>query len=319
MDKNSSMYKTILLAVVCSVAGACLAAVNAVTKPIITDNALAAVKTTLNQFYPDGTFSDVTSKYVTKDTDLVDGVYEAEGKGYIFTLHNTGYSSSGFKFAIAFNNDGTIEGYMALEQQETSGKGSLAFDQDYADEVKKLTSLDAMPLISGATITTSAVGAAVKQAETIFNSIANISGEPASQASASAEASSGATTNSGATSSASASSGAKTSDTLGTGDYASAKASCTATSSGAFACRATGFDGADVTATILVKDGAITSIKDLTGKDNGDGMGDAWYSDASVFNGATLDSSIDAMSGATFTSKAVKGMAAAALKAAAQQ
>ncbi|NLH63071.1 MAG: FMN-binding protein [Erysipelotrichaceae bacterium] len=317
MDKNSSMYKTILLAVVCSVAGACLAAVNAVTKPIITDNALAAVKTTLNQFYPDASFTDVTSKYVTKDTDLVDGIYEAEGKGYIFTLHNTGYSSSGFKFAIAFNNDGTIAGYMALEQQETSGKGSLAFDQDYADQVKKLTSLDAMPLISGATITTSAVGAAVKQAESIFNSIANISGEPASQASSAAT--SGATTNSGATSSASASSGTKVSDTLGTGDYSSAKASCTATSSGAFACHATGFESAEVTATVLVKDGAITSITGLTGKDNGDGMGDAWYSDASVFNGATLDSSIDAMSGATFTSKAVKGMAAAALKAAAQQ
>lgn len=317
MDKNSSMYKTILLAVVCSVAGACLAAVNAVTKPIITDNALAAVKTTLNQFYPDASFTDVTSKYVTKDTDLVDGIYEAEGKGYIFTLHNTGYSSSGFKFAIAFNNDGTIAGYMALEQQETSGKGSLAFDQDYADQVKKLTSLDAMPLISGATITTSAVGAAVKQAESIFNSIANISGEPAFQASSAAT--SGATTNSGATSSASASSGTKVSDTLGTGDYSSAKASCTATSSGAFACHATGFESAEVTATVLVKDGAITSITGLTGKDNGDGMGDAWYSDASVFNGATLDSSIDAMSGATFTSKAVKGMAAAALKAAAQQ
>jgi uncharacterized protein with FMN-binding domain len=104
---------------------------------------------------------------------------------------------------------------------------------------------------------------------------------------------------------------------LGTGDYASANASCTASSDGVYACKATGFSGASVSATITVKDNAIVSISDLTGQDKGDGVGDAWYSDASAFNGATLDSSIDALSGATFTSKAVKGMAAAALKAAA--
>ena len=144
MDKNSSTYKTILLSVVCALAGACLAAANAVTKPIIEENAIAAVKTTLDQFYPGASFTDVTTKYVTSEYTLVDGVYEAEGKGYIFTLHNTGYSSSGFKFAIAFNTDGTIAGYMALEQNETSGKGSLAFEQNYIDQVTKLTSSDDM-------------------------------------------------------------------------------------------------------------------------------------------------------------------------------
>jgi len=439
MDKNSSTYKTILLSVVCALAGACLAAANAVTKPIIEENAIAAVKTTLDQFYPGASFTDVTTKYVTSEYTLVDGVYEAEGKGYIFTLHNTGYSSSGFKFAIAFNTDGTIAGYMALEQNETSGKGSLAFEQNYIDQVTKLTSSDDMPLISGATITTTAVKNAVAQAEAIFNQIEGITASPSataaatasaassgtlgetnfssqnasckvssegvyscqakgfngtvtatvtvkdgaivsitdlagaddgdgvgddlfkdgalssyagatlkstvdvesgatytskaiqamaaaalnggtaststSAATASASTTSGATASSGAT--AKSSSSTTTSDTLGTGDYTSANASCTASSDGVYACKATGFSNAAVSATITVKDGAIVSITDLTGADKGDGVGDTWYSDASVFNGATLDSSIDAMSGATYTSKAVKGMAAAALNAAA--
>lgn len=430
MDKNSSTYKTILLSVVCALAGACLAAANAVTKPIIEENAIAAVKTTLDQFYPGASFTDVTTKYVTSEYTLVDGVYEAEGKGYIFTLHNTGYSSSGFKFAIAFNTDGTIAGYMALEQNETSGKGSLAFEQNYIDQVTKLTSSDDMPLISGATITTTAVKNAVAQAEAIFNQIEGITASPSATAAATASAASsgtlgetnfssqnasckvssegvyscqakgfngtvtatvtvkdgaivsitdlagaddgdgvgddlfkdgalssyagatlkstvdvesgatytskaiqamaaaalnGGTASTSTTSGATASSGATakssssttTSDTLGTGDYTSANASCTASSDGVYACKATGFSNAAVSATITVKDGAIVSITDLTGADKGDGVGDTWYSDASVFNGATLDSSIDAMSGATYTSKAVKGMAAAALNAAA--
>ena len=327
MDKNSSTYKTILLAAVCAIAGTCLAAANAVTKPVIDENAIASVKVTLEQFFPGAEFSDVTSKYVTKDYPLVDAAYEAKDKGYIFTCHNTGYSSSGFKFIIAFSNDGSIVGYQGLEQNETSGKGSLAFEQAYIDEVTALTSSDTLPLISGATITTTAVGTAASQAEAIFNKIEGISADAFSTAASTATASASAstTTTSGATASSSTTSGASnkssssttTSDTLGTGDYASANASCTASSDGVYACKATGFSGASVTATITVKDNAIVSIADLTGQDKGDGVGDAWYSDASAFNGATLDSSIDALSGATYTSKAVKGMAAAALKAAA--
>jgi Na+-translocating ferredoxin:NAD+ oxidoreductase RnfG subunit len=346
MDKNSSTYKTILLAVVCSVAGACLAAANAVTKPVIDENAIASVKVTLNQFFPNAEFSDVTSQYVTKDYPLVDAAYEAKDQGYIFTCHNTGYSSSGFKFIIAFAKDGSIVGYEGLEQNETSGKGSLAFEQSYIDEVTKLTSSDALPLISGATITTTAVKEAAAQAEAIFNKIEGITADPSSASSTTSTTTSGASTTSGATSTASAaasasaststtsgataeasssttsgastkSSSTATSASLGTADYSSASASCTASSDGVYACKATGFKNASVSATITVKDNAIVSISDLTGGDKGDNVGDAWYSDASAFNGATLDSTIDAMSGATYTSNAVRGMAAAALKAAA--
>ena len=315
MDKNSSTYKTILLAAVCAIAGTCLAAANAVTKPVIDENAIASVKVTLEQFFPGAAFSDVTSKYVTKDYPLVDAAYEAKDKGYIFTCHNTGYSSSGFKFIIAFSNDGSIVGYQGLEQNETSGKGSLAFEQAYIDKVTALTSSDTLPLISGATITTTAVGTAASQAEAILNSIEGITASASSTAASTASASAPAATASGASTKSSTS--AAISDTLGTGDYASANASCTASSDGVYACKATGFSGAAVTANVTVKDNAIVSIADLAGQDKGDGVGDAWYSDASVFNGATLDSSIDALSGATYTTKAVKGMSAAALKAAA--
>lgn len=285
MDKNSSLYKTVLLAVVCAVAGLLLSAVNALTAPVIAQNAIKQVESTLNQFFPNGTFTDVTDDYVTDEYDLVDGVYEAEGEGYIFTLHNTGYDSGGFKIAIAFDNDGNIVGYAALEQSETAGKGSKAFEDDYISQVTSLTSTDSMPLLSGATITTKAVGEAVTQAEAIYNSIQGI----AFDADAAADA---------------AENAAPKSD-----------ASCEDNGDGTYACKVTGFAG-ELTATITVEDGAVVSVEDLEGDDYGDGVGDDWFDDASVFEGVTSADEVDAMSGGTVTSNAVKGMVQAALDAA---
>ena len=256
MDKNSSAYKAVLLSVVCAVAGLLLSSVNKITKPIIDANSLKAVQGTLEEFFPDGEFEDVTSKYKTDEYDKVEGIYEAKGEGYVFTLTGQGYSSDGFKFAIAFDNDGKIVGYKGLESNETQGKGSKAFDDDYADQVKQLTSTDAMPLISGATITTTAVGESVTQAEEIFNNIQGISfdadaAKPAAPEAAKAEV-------------------------LGQADFSSRKASCEDKGDGVYACKAAGF-ASDLQATITVKDGKVDSITDVSGSENGDGVGDVLF------------------------------------------
>lgn len=294
MDKNSSTYKAILLAVVCAVAGVLLAAVNALTAPKIAENQIAAVKSTLQEFFPDvNDFTDVTDQYKTDEYDLVDGIYQAGDQGYVFTLHNTGYDSGGFTFAIAFSTDGKIVGYEALEENETAGKGALAFEDDYINQVKQLTSTDSMPLISGATITTTAVRNAVTQAESIFNSIEGISFD-ASQAQQTEPT-------------------AAPASALKDEDLSSADASCTDNGDGTYACKATGFSG-ELTATITVENGKVTKVDDLSGKDDGDGVGDDWFSDTSSLEGTTLDSEVDSLSGATYTSKAVKGMMKSALE-----
>ena len=107
--------------------------------------------------------------------------------------------------------------------------------------------------------------------------------------------------------------------TLGSEDLSSAKATATANGDGTYAVTAKGFNG-ELTATIGVENGSITSFTDLAGGDNGDGIGDNYFADGGLdeFVGATLDSSIDGTSGATYTSTAVKAMAQAALKAAAE-
>ena len=274
MDKNSSMYKTVLLGVVSACAGLLLSAVNAVTAPVIADNALKQVQSTLENFFPNGEFTDVTDKYKTDETELIDGVYEAKDEGYVFTLHNTGYSSDGFKFAIAFDNDGNIVGYEGLSNSETAGKGDKLFKDDYANQVIGLTSTDAVPIISGATVTSKAVSAAVTEAESVYNEIQGIDFDADAAASAAENAS------------------------------AKSDASCTDNGDGTFGCKVTGFSG-ELTATI--------EIKDLKGDDDGDGVGDDWFTDTSSLEGVSSADEIDAMTGATVTSNAVKSMIQAAL------
>ena len=120
----------------------------------------------------------------------------------------------------------------------------------------------------------------------------------------------------GSSSSASSSSA---SEVLGDADYSSANPTATDNGDGTYSVSAKGFGG-ELTATIGVENGAITSFTDLAGGDNGDGIGDNYFADGGLdeFVGATLDSSIDGTSGATYTSTAVKAMAQAALKAAAE-
>ena len=107
LDKNSAQYKALLLGTLCAVCGLLLSVVNTITAPIIAENALATVKASLEQIYPGANFKDVTADLISQDeTGLVDGIYEAEGKGYVFTLHGVGYNSNGFIFMVGFDNDG---------------------------------------------------------------------------------------------------------------------------------------------------------------------------------------------------------------------
>lgn len=122
---------------------------------------------------------------------------------------------------------------------------------------------------------------------------------------------------SGSSSSSSSASSAAESEVLGDADYSSANPTAADNGDGTYAVTAKGFAG-ELSATIGVENGAITSFTDLSGSDNGDGIGDDFFTDGYLdkYQGVTLDSSVDSVSGATFTSKAVNGMAQAALRAA---
>ena len=307
IDKTSGVYKACMLGILCAVCGILLSTVNAITAPIIQENALASVKSSLEQIYPGATFTDVTEDKIglleLKDGEdtLIDGIYNAEGKGTIFTLHSTGYNADGFKFMIAYNNDGSVAGYSVLEQAETAGKGDKAFKDPYVSDVLKLTSSDTMPLISGATITTTAVGKAVDQARQVFNKMNNISYDENATATPAPKAEPVA---------------------LGKEDFKDNKAECSETSNdgttAVYACKAHGFEGVnEATVTIDVASKSVKSIE-VTKFGDTESVGDQATKAAELekYKGVTLESKVDSTTGATFTSTSLRAMITTALQAA---
>ncbi len=303
LDHNSAQYKALLLGILCAVCGLLLSVVNAVTAPIIEANAIAAVKKSLEEIYPGGSFKDVTEDLIAKDeTGLIDGIYEAEGQGYVFTLHGVGYNSNGLTFMVGFNNDGTVSGYKALEQQETSGVGSRCFDDDYSSQIMALTSSDPVPLLSGATLTSTAVSNGINAAKAIFNDVQGISYDPdAAPAAPEKEAQ----------------------KPLGEEDFSKSEVTCEEVSNdgttAVYHCSAKGFEGineADVT--VNVTDGTIVSIA-VTSFGDTAGVGDTATTDAELarYAGASASTVVDATTGASFTSTSIRAMAAAALNVAA--
>ena len=170
MNKESNVYKMILLGVLCGVCGLLLAVVNSITEPLIAEGQLAKVKDNLEVIFPGGDFEDVSDTYLSQDeSGLIDAIYVAKGEGTIFTVHGTGYNSSGLTFMVGFNEDGTIAGFMALEQSETSGIGSEVFADDFASTYVGVGTDDEIPMKSGATLTSTAVKTGIEAAQKMLS------------------------------------------------------------------------------------------------------------------------------------------------------
>ena len=302
LDHNSALYKACLLGILCAVCGLLLSVVNSITAPIIAENQIATIKASLEEIYPGATFNDVTTELAASDeTCLIDGIYEAEGKGYVFTLHGMGYNSNGFTFMVGFDNDGKISGYKALEQQETSGIGARAFEPEYTGKITALTSSDPVPLLSGATLTSTAVAKGIDAAKAVFNNLKGISYDPNASAPEPEK---------------------EAQKPLLSEDFSATKVTCEEISNdGATAvyhCTAVGFEGtneADVTVDIAsgtIKNIAVTAFNDTPG------VGDGATADAELarYAGKGLNDIVDSTTGASMTSRSLRAMAAYALSAA---
>ena len=294
MDQNSPVYKMMVLGILCAVCGLLLSAVNAMTAPIIVENQMATIRSTLEEIYPGGDFADVTDQYISLDeTGLIDGIYEAKGKGYIFTLHGTGYNSNGFTFMVGFDNDGKVSGFKEIEQNETSGIGARAFEEGYKNQIMSLTSSDPVPLLSGATLTTTAIQNGINAAKAVFNSVNGIEYDPNATAAA---------------------------PTLGEMDFSANKAVCEDKGNGVYACRADGYaaqneGGSPNEAEITIADGKIVSVT-ITAFNDTTGIGDSGVSETALaaYAGADLNTDVTTGASASFTDASVKAMAAEALK-----
>ncbi|MDY5251707.1 MAG: FMN-binding protein [Erysipelotrichaceae bacterium] len=308
-------YLTCFLAIVCAVAGGALTMVNNMTAPIIDSMAIEAEKANLELIYPGAEFAEVEN---TDDTGLILGIYEASGKGYVYKLQNTGYASTPYQFLIAFNMDGTVGGYKMLSSNETSGFGARAWEADYTNSILALTSSDAFPLLSGATVTTTGVVEAIDAAKAHFNGLQGIEYDE----NAVAEAPALATGNPVALNSDLSAYNATIENEAADGDMVTYTVKVGGYGLVAPEASASGHEYQENIFEIVVNkaDGTIDSMS-MTQFGDTQGIGDkadtAEYYD--LFKGATIDSSVDTVTSATYTSTSAIAAAQAALNAAAGQ
>ncbi len=154
MKKDSTAYKVVLLGVLCAICGLALGGVNNLTAPIIAETQLQNELANLELIYPDAEFTQLE---VTDDSGYIQGAYSAEGYGTVYKVHAVGYNSNGFTFLVAIDDEGTIDGFATLEQSETSGFGARCFEDDFINSLIGLDASEDTPLLSGATITSSAI------------------------------------------------------------------------------------------------------------------------------------------------------------------
>ena len=62
-----------------------------------------------------------------------------------------------------------MDGFQVLEENETAGFGKRCFEDEYVSQINALTSSDTAPLLSGATLTSTAIQKGFDAAKTLFD------------------------------------------------------------------------------------------------------------------------------------------------------
>jgi len=166
MKKYWSMIKPVLvLTLICVIASGLLAVTNDITAPIIEANAIAAQNATKVALLPTAdTFEDLD---ISELKGVTAASKAANGAGYVITGSASGYDGQ-LPVTVAFDNDGNIIAVEITGTNETPGLGKKVEDDSFKSqfagmtaEPKTISDIDA---ISGATISSNAVIAALNNA-----------------------------------------------------------------------------------------------------------------------------------------------------------
>lgn len=144
---------TLFLAVISAVAGGALAAVNSVTAPIITENALKEVKASLQEIFPNGNFEEVSVK---GSCDYITNIYEAKGNGVVYKVTVQGFKDK-LIYLIAIDESNNFAGYKVTQNQDTQGFGTRVSDAEFYEPFVGQSIDNQVDTLSGATVSSSAV------------------------------------------------------------------------------------------------------------------------------------------------------------------
>jgi len=151
------------LGVVSVLASGVLYFANEVTYPIISAANIAHLNESLGEFYPGAEF-DVEDAASDAITQKIQVTQNGENIATIYHLNFVGFNP-GIDMLVAINADGTLHGIDVLGHAETPGFGSqIETNETWRSQFTTRTVNDQIDTISGATITTRAVNAAVQEA-----------------------------------------------------------------------------------------------------------------------------------------------------------
>ncbi len=169
MAKN---IKTVgVLVAICTVVALLLALTNQITAPVIKKNEQIKAAAALREVMPEGTTFEKMdlSGYTLPDT-VTEVQKETEGKGYVIKLTTKGYGTD-MVIMCGVTTDGTVTGAQCLSSNETLGH-EKTYGKNFAG--KDAAGVEAVDTIGGATMTTSAYKAAIKDA---VNTVSILKGE----------------------------------------------------------------------------------------------------------------------------------------------
>ena len=161
---KKSVKNILVLVCICAVVSVLLALTNSITDPIIKANEQKNANAALLEVLPDGGSFELVdiSSYTLPAT--VSDVYRAEKGGYVVKLNTTGYNS-GMVLMCGITADGNVSGTKLIASAETPSIGGVAAEGfAVLVEGKNLSDIDGVEVVAGATKTTAAYRAAVKDA-----------------------------------------------------------------------------------------------------------------------------------------------------------
>ena len=166
MSNWNKIFKPIVvLCVICVVITGALAATNGVTAPIIEAATAAAQEAARMELVPEATsFTQVEGV----SAENVSGIYVADNGEAVITCHGKGYGGN-ITVMVAFTTDATVKQIKITEQAETAGLGTKivsepSFQESFAGLPAQDFTVSDIAAISGATISSKAVTAAVNAA-----------------------------------------------------------------------------------------------------------------------------------------------------------
>lgn len=182
------------LFVICFVASLVLALMNAKTEPIIADRQQKAQEAAMKEVYPEAEeIKEVDNKDALNDNVLAinEAVIGGQTDGYIFTVDSPKGYSGPVSFVVGVKADGTVTGFKVVKHSESQGFGSRVTDPEYTEGMQGVVlsapvqaegeggGPDKVPAMSGATLTTKAM---VGGFNAVVDSLSKLTGNEAASA-----------------------------------------------------------------------------------------------------------------------------------------